>query len=162
MSAPSPLRVALACSAVPLSLAVGWFTQAAPPAGDAVLASSRVRTPRLEHPNFQSGIAARALQNLGFGLPPVPVADAQPVAPPIDIAVEFRRDLTAVVRTKREVTLWVIDRGTTLERRRLKKGQEFRNGWLIDAITDKDISLRKNEEVRTIPIVGSLAAEQAG
>lgn len=158
----STFRVALACSALPLALAAGWFTQPARPSAETVLASSRVRTPRLEHPNFQAGIAARALQNLGFGLPPVPVGDVAPEPPALDIAVEFRRDLTAVVRTKRQVTLWVIDRGTTLERRSLKKGQEFRDGWLIDAITEKDVSLRKNDEVRTIPIVGSVSAEQAG
>lgn len=162
MSEISPFRLAAALSALPLAFALGWLTQTPPRDGDTVLASSRVRTPRFEHPNFQAGVAARALQNLGFGAPPQLEIAQEPAAPPLDIAAEFRRDLTAVVRTKREATLWVIDRGVSLERRSLKKGQEFRHGWIIHTITEKDISLRNNGETRTIPIVGSPIAEQEG
>jgi len=81
--------------------------------------------------------------------PPAPTIDAPP---PIDIAVQFRQKLTAIERGSTGPIAWVVDPDAEMSRRPIHKGQIFQDGWIVAAIEDQEIVLRRRREIRRINV----------
>lgn len=131
--------------------AVGWFT-AAPIAADAdqhtdagvaVLVSG-------------GSVAARAGQRMA-AINPVPQDDIgldvpPPPPPPPDIAVLFRRDLTAIEESDRGLVIWIVDNLQPSLRRRIAPGEVYQDGWVVSAIAEQSIELRRRRERREVAV----------
>jgi len=67
-----------------------------------------------------------------------------------------------VVRTKSQTIVWVIGAPGSLERRALREGDEYLDGWKVKRIGDQEVTLRRAGEEHTIPIVSAPATGQEG
>jgi hypothetical protein len=95
---------------------------------------------------------------LAGGAPPppaeMPFMDAAPPAPPpIDIASQLSRDLTAVVRGGEGSTLLLVDSSDPFGRRSLRRGETYLDGWRVREINGTEIVLGKGRSERRIPIM---------
>lgn len=140
---------AMVGAAVLGGLLVGWVTApnpAAPPEAERV---ERSYAPA--HGGVAAAAAGQRFAELGFGAPIVPeVVEAAP--PPPDIAVIFRRDLTAIERRNGGALVWVVDLNQMTGRRALHVGDVYRDGWRVTAASEQLIELRKRREVRRISV----------
>lgn len=123
-------------------LGIGWFTAptpdvAEPPALSAV---------RLAHARDEASVARQRLDRLG--LAPPPFVEAAP--PPPDIAILFRRDLTAIEDRPAGRVVWIVDYAQTHQRRALRVGDIYQGGWRVSRINVQSVELRRRREVRLI------------
>lgn len=137
---------------------VGWLSTpqiAAPSTGVAPI------IPRLVHAGADAAIAREKFVGLGFGAEPVFTADVAPEPAPPDVAVLFRRDLTAIETGSAGTVVWIVDFTQSFGRRALKVGDVYQDGWRVTAIGPQSVELRRRRESRRIqvfelPVEGSL------
>lgn len=122
--------------------AIGWITAPSPRPVPAVAADM----PSIAHASAEARDARELLARLGLATPVV--VDAGP--PPPDIAVLFRRDLTAIEELPVGRVAWIVDYGQTYRRRALGVGDVYQDGWRISRIGVQTIELRRRRETRTV------------
>lgn len=123
-------------------LGVGWLTAPVPVAD----AAPALTATTLTHARTEASDARERLDDLG--LAPPPVVDAPP--PPPDIAVLFRRDLTAIEDLPAGRVAWIVDYAQTHQRRSLRVGDVYQDGWRVSRINVQSVELRRRREVRSI------------
>ena len=123
-------------------LGLGWLTAPTPEPDP----TAALDAPTILHAGAEAGVARDRLDALG--LAPPPVIDSGP--PPADIAVLFRRDLTAIEERTAGRIAWVVDFTQTYQRRALRVGDVYQDGWRIARIAPQSVELRRRREVRTI------------
>lgn len=123
-------------------LGLGWVTAPAPEAD----AAASLDTPAVVHAGVAAADARTRLAALG--LAPPPVVDAGP--PPPDVAVLFRRDLTAIEERGAQRVVWIVDYAQTHQRRALRVGDIYQDGWRVARIGAQRVELRRRREVRTV------------
>jgi hypothetical protein len=123
-------------------LGLGWFTAPVPEA----TSSTRLEAPALAHASVEIAAARERLAELGLA-PPPPV-DVAP--PPPDIAVLFRRDLTAIEERGATRVAWIVDNAQIHQRRALRVGDIYQDGWRVARIAPQTVELRRRREVRTV------------
>lgn len=132
----------------------GWVL-ATPPSNDGLVApTTRVRVASYEREGAQLSMALGDFNALGYVAPTAAPESAEMVAPQVDVAFAFRRDLTAIVKTRSRTIVWVVDRETG-DRRALRRGSVFMDDWRIASIEDQEIVLRRENEERRVSIVGA-------
>lgn len=135
-------QLVLFAGGVSAGLALGWFTVPTPSA-DALSAIDRVT---VVHAGVEAGEARDRLDALG--LAPPAVVDIGP--PPPDISVLFRRDLTAIEERGTGRVVWIVDFTQAYQRRALRVGDVYQDGWRVARIAPQSVELRRRREVRTI------------
>lgn len=129
-------------------------------AGAGALSATPPRAPappndaRTLAPAHGGSVAARAAERLAsvsFAAPP-PAEAPEPPPPPPDIAVTFRRELTAIERTSSGPVVWVVDWNQASGRRAIHRGGEYRDGWRVAEIGNQTVELRKRTESRRIEL----------
>lgn len=142
-------------AAVCLAAIGGGWILATPPNNDSIVApTTRVRVASYEREGAQLSMALGDLNALGYVAPPATAENPEEAAPQVDVAFVFRRDLTAIVRTRSRTIVWVVDPQTG-ERRALRRGSIFMDAWRIASIEDQEIVLRRESEERRVSIVGA-------
>lgn len=124
---------------------LGWVTARAPAIAAAPLA--------LSPPSPQHGrIAAREARErfAAFGLAAAPAERTYEPPPPPDIAVLFRRDLTAIEQREDGLVVWIVDFTQQFGRRALRRGDVYQDGWRVSAISPQFIELRRRRETRRV------------
>ena len=128
------------------SVGVGWVTtpmpQSATHARRAVIVAPH-------HSGERAAAARSRLAALGL-LPPPPPEPTQP--PPPDVAVVFRRDLSAIEHTRRGYQVWVVDLDQEHGRRGIRAGGIYQDGWRIASITPQTVELRRRGETRRVAV----------
>lgn len=135
-------QLVLLAAGVAGGLGIGWLTASAPD----VSATAIAGTPALVHASVEAHDARQRLDRLG--LAPRPVVDAPP--PPPDIAILFRRDLTAIEDRGAGRVVWIVDYSQTHQRRALRIGDVYQNGWRVSRIGAQSVELRRRREVRSV------------
>lgn len=134
-------QLVLLASAIVGGLGLGWLSAPTPNAEASVANAA----PSLVHARVEAADARQRLDALGLAPPPV---DNSP--PPPDIAILFRRDLTAIEDRPRGRVVWVVDFAQTYQRRALRVGDVYQDGWRISRINAQSVELRRRREVRTV------------
>lgn len=132
----------LLAGGVAVGLGLGWLTASTPEPE----ASPIVDAITVVHAGVEAGAARERLNALG--LAPPPVVDTGP--PPPDIAVLFRRDLSAIEDRANGRVAWIVDFTQTYRRRALRVGDIYQDGWRIARIAPQSVELRRRREVRTV------------
>lgn len=137
------MRAQLILAAVGIAggLGLGWLMTPSPETHAATMV-----TPAIVHAGAEARAARARFEQLG--LAPPPQLDTGP--PPPDIAVLFRRDLTAIEDVNGGRVAWVVDFTQAFQRRALRVGDVYQDGWRISRIGVQSIDLRRRREVRTI------------
>lgn len=107
-------------------------------------------------PIGESGLGAPVILAAEEPPPPAempPMDVAPPAPPPIDIASQLSRDLTAVVRGGEGSTLLLVDSSDPFGRRSLRRGDTYLDGWRVREINRAEIVLGKGRSERRIPIM---------
>lgn len=129
----------------------GWITAqvgaTSGPGGPSGIELGAVR-----HGGALAGNAVNRLQTLAPADDSVVAEQAPP--PPPDIAELFRRDLTAIETGARGRTVLVVDDLSPALRRRIRPGELYKDGWVVSAISDQSIELRRRRERRQVAVFG--------
>jgi hypothetical protein len=123
-------------------LGLGWFAAPVPEASP----SARLDVPAIAHASVETGAARERLADLGL----VPPPQVEVAPPPPDVAVLFRRDLTAIEERGATRVAWIVDHAQMNQRRALRVGDIYQGGWRVARIAPQAIELRRRREVRTI------------
>ena len=129
-------------------LLLGWLT-AVPQRTPRGSENATVISPR--HGGAAAGAAGErlaALNYAGGAEAEVYVEEAPP--PPPDVAVLFRRDLTAIEQTPSGPIAWIVDLNQMVGRRGLRRGDVYQDGWRVSAIREQVIELRRRRELRRV------------
>ncbi len=126
---------------------VGALT-AVPPRAAAPRTDAHTLAPM--HGGALAAKAAERLAAVSFAAPP-PIEIPQ-APPPPDIAVTFRRELTAIENTASGAIVWVVDWNQASGRRAIHRGGEYRDGWRVSEIGNQTVELRKRTETRRIDV----------
>jgi hypothetical protein len=142
----------------PAALATGWASAGAPADPGLDVSARPVNVPMVEHSGLQVSMAAGVFRRLGLSAPQeiVPVADdltpETPAEPPVEET--FARELTAILELNGRPAVLLVDPSAQDQRRRLTRGQEYRNGWVVSAILDQEIVLRRDGDERRVSVFG--------
>ena len=128
--------------------ALGWVS--APQAEAPETARARIM-PALSHGGAEAGAVRQRVREFGFGAFDAPEAEIAAPQPP-DIAVLFRRDLTAIEQRSEGRVALVVDFTQDFGRRALKVGDVYRDGWRVAGIGWQTIELRRRGERRSIAV----------
>lgn len=123
-------------------LGLGWFTAPAPEATP----SRGLDAPAITHANVETAAARERLAELGLAPPP----QLEVASPPPDIAVLFRRDLTAIEERGPARVAWIVDHAQMNQRRALRVGDIYQDGWRVARIAPQTVELRRRREVRSV------------
>lgn len=126
--------------------AAGWLT-APSPAAPALSARAHFEAP--QHMGERAGAARERFAALGYGQEPPPAAEPEGPPPP-DIAVLFRRDLTAIQETASGRVVVIIDSNADFRRRSIGVGGVYQDGWRVAAISEQSVELRRRRETRSV------------
>jgi hypothetical protein len=127
-------------------LVLGWLT-AVTPRTPTESENAAGASPR--HGGVAAGAAGERLSALNYAAAAeVYVEEAPP--PPPDVAVLFRRDLTAIEQTPSGPIAWIVDLNQMAGRRGLRRGDIYQDGWRVSAIREQVIELRRRREVRRV------------
>jgi hypothetical protein len=127
--------------------AVGALS-ATPPRSAALGADAHTLAP--VHGGAIAAKAAARLVTVSFAAPP-PVETPQ-TPPPPDVAVTFRRELTAIEHTASGPVVWIVDWNQASGRRAIHRGGEYRDGWRVAEIGNQTVELRKRTESRQVDV----------
>lgn len=133
--------ILIACGVVG-GLGLGWLLTPLPEPDSA----PALEAPAIVHAGVEARDARQRLSQLG--LAPPPAVDAGP--PPPDIALLFRRDLTAIEDRPGARFVWIVDVSRAYRRRALRVGDVYQDGWRIVRISPQSVQLRRRREVRTV------------
>lgn len=123
-------------------MGIGWLTAPTP----TPVEREAARVPAIIHGGRDAQTARQALAELGLAPPPETAYEP----PPPDIAVLFRRDLTAIEERAGRRVVWIVDYAQTYRRRALRVGDVYQDGWRISRIGAQRVELRRRREVRAI------------
>jgi hypothetical protein len=123
-------------------LGLGWLTAPLPD----VEARAAFETPNIVFAGAEAGQAYDRLNALG--LAPAPLIETGP--PPPDVAVLFRRDLTAIEEVGGRRVVWIVDLSQSHQRRALRVGDSYRDAWRVARINHQSVELRRRREVRIV------------
>lgn len=154
--------ILLAVMLLGLAGLVGWRSAESQPTNIVAARSQRFATPQIEHAGLQTALAVKVFESLGLGAPPPPEVSVAPEAdapPEIDIVIQFRYDLTAILREGEARAALIVDRENGGERRLVRAGQPYREGWRIAEIGVEEIVLRRGEDARAVSIMAWNAAQ---
>lgn len=145
-------RAVIFGAAIAGALAAGWLTAARAPALAADERAADWAPP--QHGGEVLGAVRERLAALGYAPQLAPTSDAALEAPPPppDIAIMFRRDLTAIERRPEGLLVWIVDFTQPAGRRSLKPGDVYQDGWRVSAVSDQTIELRRRRETRSIAV----------
>jgi hypothetical protein len=147
-------RLALFLAAVVGAGLIGMaFGQLAPPRPTPASQAHTLRTPEVE--DAQRAIASASFAFKTLHPPPAPIApsegaDAPPPEP--DVAVLFRRDVTAVLEERGRAVVVIVDAAAKGGRRTLRIGARYGRGWKVAAISASQVELRRGRETRRIDL----------
>lgn len=136
-----------------LGAGLGFLLTPAPRAPEVVAPVSRLNVPVFDRDGLQLSMAVGAFDALGL-LAPAQTSTTEAAPPQIDIAENFRRDLTAIVRSQGRTVVWVVNHETG-ERRGLRRGGIYADGWRIAAINAQEVLLRREGEERRVSLFGA-------
>jgi hypothetical protein len=125
-------------------LVLGWL---AAPELDAE-ALPKMEAPALVHAGVETAAVRERLTQLGLAPPQI----EETAPPPPDIAVLFRRDLTAIEERGAVRVAWIVDFAQTHRRRALRVGDIYQDGWRVARIGPQSVQLRRRREVRTVDV----------
>lgn len=107
-------------------------------------------------PNHGGAIAARAAERIAAisfaAIAPQDGEALETPPPPPDVAIVFRRDLTAIEQTATGAVVWVVDWNQASGRRAIRVGEEFQEGWRVAAIGTQSVELRRRTERRQVDL----------
>lgn len=149
----------LFAAAMVVGLGLGWLT-ATPPRDDDTRAGPSASAFDVQHDGARAAAARDRLRALGLGQVYAPASETPAAPPPPDVAILFRRDLTAVEQTPRGPIVWVVDLNQTHGRRAIRVGGVYQDGWRVSAIRPQAIELRRRRERRDIAVFDPPAADQ--
>jgi hypothetical protein len=135
---------------------LGWTSAAGGGGGVPVVAarSQSIGPPSIEHAGLYTTLAVRAFESLGFGAPPeTPVEELAPPPQEIDIVIQFRHDLTAILREGDRRAALIVDRDHGGARRVVRAGQPYRENWQVTEIGPEAIVLRRGDDRRSVSIM---------
>ena len=127
-------------------LALGYLT-ALPRPTPTETDNAAVVSPR--HGGAAAGAAGERLAALSYAAAAELYEEVAPPPPP-DVAVLFRRALTAIEQTPSGPIVWVVDLNQVAGRRGLRRGDIYRDGWRVSVIREQMIELRRRREVRRV------------
>ncbi|MFT3727214.1 MAG: hypothetical protein QM759_05260 [Terricaulis sp.] len=139
----------IAMTVVVLGFGVGWVA-VKPPTQSGPTRAGAVQRP-VSGGEFASAALDRFSKLVPIAADPPPDAGPPPPPPP-DVAITFRRELTAIDVSGREPVVYIVDYNGEHGRRGLRKGDVYRDGWRVNAIADQEVVLRRRRELRTIAI----------
>jgi hypothetical protein len=84
--------------------------------------------------------------------PPAVVVATRPAPPPPDIADILRRDVSVILLGAATPVLVVVASNGSSARRVLRVGEVYRDGWIVDAIDDQSVTLRRRTESRVVEL----------
>ncbi len=131
-------------------LAAGWFTALPPGASAPALEAASQASLTPLHGGAAASAAGARITQLSFGVPPAVELDTPP--PPPDVAVTFRRELTAIEHTPTGAVAWVVDWSQAGGRRALRRGDIYQDGWRVATVGEQSVDLRRAQEVRHIDL----------
>lgn len=169
-----------AAAVVLVAFGAGWLGAEAPGGPDAPDAAPRVDRPTAagtpaaiaelavliadDHPPAPESVATGPVEtNEGdpvYVEPPsaAPVSPPPPPPPPPDVAVTFRRQLVAVSADPDGGLSAVM--ASAGGRRRLRVGDAFEGGWVIEALSREAAVLRNGSGRRRIPFFGGAVTDE--
>ncbi len=152
-------RAAIFAASLVGGLAAGWFTAVRAPA---TAASDQALSWAAPHHGGESiGAARERLTALGYGAAEVIASDEVFQAPPPpDIAILFRRDLTAIEQRAEGPLAWIVDFTQPTGRRGLKPGDVYQDGWRVSTVSEQIIELRRRRETRRVAVFIPAPAEE--
>lgn len=129
------------------SAGAGWLTS---PRAETAPAQAVLVDARPLHAGAVAAEARGRLAQLGLF---APIAeDALEAPPPPDIALLFRRDLTAIEQRPEGPIVWIVDYSAEFGRRGLEVGDVYQDGWRVAAVAPAFIELRRRRETRQVMI----------
>lgn len=134
-------------------LATGWLIA---PQSESASAAAETALPQIVHAGAEASSARERLARLGLVAPREAVTEP----PPPDIAVLFRRDLMAIEDRGGRRIAWIVDFTQTYQRRGLRVGDVYQDGWRVSRIGAQSIDLRRRREVRTVSAFAPVAIGQ--
>lgn len=78
--------------------------------------------------------------------------EAPAAPPPPDVALLFRRDLTAIEQRPGGTIVWIVDFTRDFGRRGMRVGDVYQDGWRLAAVSPQWIELRRRREVRRVAV----------
>lgn len=138
------LQLVLLAASIVGGLSTGWFIAPAPEHEQRSAASP---LPVVYHGGAEAASARTRLLALGFGAVDMAIPDEPP---PLDVAVLFRRDLTAIEQRADGRVVWIVDLTQGFGRRSLRVGDVYQDGWRVARIDAQTITLRRRRETRTV------------
>ena len=126
--------------------ATGWFTAGPPSVEGAPVA---LAPPSPAHGGTAAAEARRRVGEAGLAGAAEPT-DVQEAPPPPDIAVLFRRDVTAVEQRPDGARVWIVDFTRDFGRRALRVGDVYQDRWRVTRISPQWVELRRRRETRRV------------
>ena len=144
-------RAAIFAVSLAGGLAAGWFTSV--PAPSPAPSEQDLSWAAPLHGGESIGAARERLAALGYGAADVLASEeASQAPPPPDIAILFRRDLTAIEQRVDGPLAWVIDFTQPSGRRGLRPGDVYQDGWRVSTVHEQIIELRRRRETRRVAV----------
>ena len=142
----------IASAVLALGFGAGWLTARVPETDELARDRDLLSAYNVRHGGEAPSAARAEFERLHP--PPAPPQVEAPAAapPPPDIAVIFRRNLTAIERGPGGPSVLVVDINGDTSRRRLRPGQLYQDGWTVASIRDQTIVLRRRRETRTVQV----------
>ncbi len=127
---------------------LGWISA---PRAEAPDEARAYILPALSHGGADAEAARTRLSALGFTVATAPDETFE-APPPPDIALLFRRDLTAIDLSAARPRVWIVDFTQSFGRRALAVGDVYQDGWRVGAIAPQSIELRRRRETRRVAV----------
>jgi hypothetical protein len=153
-------RAVILAVSLSAGLASGWLTVARAPTPTPSDQAPLWAAPH--HGGESIGAARERLEALGYGAAEAPASDEILLAapPPPDIAVLFRRDLTAIEQRAEGPLAWIVDFTQPNGRRSLRPGDVYQDGWRVSTVSEQVIELRRRRETRRVAVFTPPPAEE--
>ncbi|MEQ1707821.1 MAG: hypothetical protein ABL864_05770 [Terricaulis sp.] len=152
-------RAAIFAASLVGGLASGWVTAVRAPAP--ALSEQAPAWAASHHGGESIGAARERLAALGYGAAEVLASDeALQARPPPDVAILFRRDLTAIEQRADGPLAWIVDFTQPNGRRGLRPGDVYQDGWRVSIVSEQIIELRRRRETRRVAVFVPPPAEE--
>lgn len=140
----------MAMGVLVLGVGAGWL--AVNPPRPSSMSARSAQIPRPVRGGEMAGAALERFTRLAPIVPDPPPDAAQAAPPPPDVAVTFRREITAVEQGASGRIAWILDPNGEHGRRAIRAGQVYRDGWRVASIADQEVVLRRRRETRNIQL----------
>lgn len=133
-----------------IGLAIG---ELAPPQPAPAPQARPLRTPEVGDAQRVLASAAFAFKTLHPSPPPIASSEGVDAPPPEpDVALLFRRDVTAVLEERGRAVVVIVDAAAKGGRRTLRVGARYRDGWRVKTISAAHVELRRGRQTRRIDL----------